>query len=384
MNSVIGYYSTKFGERWNESLTDLMDEAILGVLKNTSLDIKQIDAIFIGNMLGGIINDQVLLSGYVSQQHHIHIPVYRCEGACASGGMAFQMATEYLSAGKNRTALVLGVEKMTDSSTDTVTQGLATASSLGEQEAGLTFPGVYGLIAQRYLHDYRYSEEHLAYISVKNHDHACKNENAHFQRTFTVQQVLASMYVAKPLKVLDSSPISDGASAVIVSNQSHLYKQKPSAKICASQIGTDSIQLANRKNICSLQSTIVAQKKSFKLAGITQKDISVAELHDCFTIAEIIAMEDLGFWKTGEGGAMAKQMVTHLDSGEALTVNTSGGLKASGHPVGATGVKQIGELFLQLTNQATSRQVSGLRYGLAHNVGGSGAVAVVTILGVQQ
>jgi acetyl-CoA C-acetyltransferase len=194
---------------------------------------------------------------------------------------------------------------------------------------------------------------------------------------------LKSPYIAHPLKVLDSSPISDGASAVILTNDKLLVKKaKNVVEVLASEVATDAISLNKRKVIDEILATKIASDKAFKIAKLTRYEIKVAEVHDCFSIAEILAMEDLGFWKKGEGGKRIKELSTMHGSNSDLVVNTSGGLKAAGHPVGATGVKQIGEIFLQLTGQATNRQVKNAKYGLAHNVGGSGGTAVVTILGV--
>jgi len=382
MNSVIGYYSTKFGELWEMSLDDLFLAASCGVLESTKLEIGQIDAIFIGNMLGGIVDNQLLLSAHISEILGVDIPIYRLEAACASGGMAFQTANEYLKAHPESTVLVVGAEKMTDVSATDITTALSTAAALDEQKVGLTFPGVYALLAQVYLNKYGYNEEHLAAVSVKNHAHGVLNDNAHFQRYVTIDNVIESPYIAYPLKVLDSSPISDGAAALILSNNQQLIKSRNSSVILASEMATDNISISKRRNLDEIYSTKKAGIEAFKKSKITPLDINVMEVHDCFSIAEILALEDLGFWKKGMGGGYAKEMTTHIDSGNNLIVNTSGGLKAAGHPVGGTGVKQIGEVYLQLTGQAKKRQVKNTKYGLAHNVGGSGGVAIVSILGV--
>ncbi len=382
MNSIIGYYSTKFGELWDQSLDDLMQNAAMGVLRESNIQLDQIDAIFLGNMLGGIIEDKLLLESHIAELLSITVPVYRIEAACASGGMAFQMADMYLKANPNATVMVLGAEKMTDISAEVITQSLSAAASEDEQYAGLTFPGVYALLAQIYLAKYGYTEEHLASITVKNHAHALLNEKAHFRRPVTVDNVLESPYVAYPLKVLDSSPISDGAAAVILSNNASIIKNAKTVNILSSVVGTDCISIAKRKNIDELAATKIAAEKAFTQAHLKRSDINIMEVHDCFSIAEILALEDLGFWKKGEGGARAQEMVTYRESGNNLIVNTSGGLKAAGHPVGGTGIKQIGEVYLQLTGQAGQRQIKNCKFGLAHNVGGSGGVAVVSIFGV--
>jgi acetyl-CoA C-acetyltransferase len=381
MNSIIGYYTTQFGELWDNSLFDLVQESIEGVLKNSDVEKQQIDAVFFGNMLGGIAGNTLLSEAHIAEMMGMHIPVFRAEAACASGGMAFYLANQYLNANPNKTVVVVGAEKMTDISAEDVTRALGSAASEEEQAAGLSFPGLYGMMAQVYLQQYGYDEEHLAYISVKNHYHGSFNEKAHFRKAMTVEQILKSPYVAYPLKVLNSSAISDGAAAVVITNEKIKNKNEKLVNILATEVATDCINLKSRKSLTELEATKVAGAKAFAFAKLSPHDIDVAEVHDCFSIAEILAMEDLGFWKKGTGGTHAKNLATQLGISEKLVINTSGGLKAAGHPVGATGIKQIGELFLQLTGQAGKRQVKNTKYGLAHNVGGSGGVAVVTIVG---
>jgi len=379
---IIAFYQTKFAELWEKSLTSLMKEAIFGVLKEANLEIDQVDAIFFSNMMAGVLENNLHTSSKISEIIKKNIPIFRIEAACASGGMAFHLATKYLGDNCQKTVLILGAEKMTDYSPEEVTSALAAASSGEEQEAGLTFPGLYALMANFYLQKYHYTEENLAYVSFKNHFHGSLNPKAHFQNKLTIEKILESPYVAYPLKVLDSSPISDGASALILTNDKQLIKKsKFSVSVLASEAATDTINLFQRKSLDEILATKIASELAFKKAKIERKQINVAEVHDCFSIAEILAMEDLGFWEKGEGGKRIKELSTMLGNSN-LTVNPSGGLKASGHPVGATGVKQIGEIFLQLTNQADNRQVKGARFGLAHNVGGSGGTVVVTILGI--
>jgi len=381
MSKLIGYYTTQFGELWEKSLFDLVEEAISGVLKQTSLSNKQIDAVFFGNMLAGVLENNLHSPSKIAEILKVNIPIYRAEAACASGGAAFNLAKTYLDSNSNKNVLVVGAEKMTDYSPEETITGLSAASSGEEQEAGLTFPGLYGMMANYYLEKYHYTEENLAYVSVKNHFHGSLNSKAHFRKKITVKDVLSSPYVAYPLKVLDSSPISDGASAVILTNNRDLIKkQKNSVSVIASELVTDTISLKERKKMDEILATKNAADIAFEKAKISRKDIKVAEVHDCFSIAEILAMEDLGFWEKGTGGNKITELSTMFGNGDSLIVNTSGGLKAAGHPVGATGIKQIGEIFLQLTGQAEKRQVKNAKYGLAHNVGGSGGTAVVTIL----
>jgi len=383
MISVVSYYTTKFGELWDKSLFDLVEEAAVGALKNTGIGIGEIDAIFFANMLAGRLENNLHTSAKIAELFKVNIPVYRVEAACASGGVAFNLAKNYLEANPNKTVLVLGAEKMTDYSPEETTESLAGAASGEEQEAGLTFPGLYAMMANFYLKKYRYTEENLAYVSVKNHFHGSLNDKAHFRNIITIEQVLKSSYIAVPLKVLDSSPISDGASALIITNNKNFIKRiKSPVRIFSSKVVNDAISLKSRKRLDEILATKIAADQAFTEAQVERKDISVAEVHDCFSIAEILAMEDLGFWRKGKGGEEITKKMTMLNSGSMLTVNTSGGLKAAGHPVGATGIKQIGEIYLQLSKQAIGRQVKNAKYGLAQNVGGSGGTAVVTILGV--
>jgi len=384
MNFITNYYTTKFGELWEKSLFDLVEEAIRGVLVENRIDIGEIKAIFFANMLAGVLENNLHSPAKIAEILGVNIPIYRVEAACASGGVAFNMAKHYLDSNPNSTVLVVGGEKMTDYSPEETTQALAGAASGEEQEAGLTFPGLYAMMANYYLSKYHYTEENLAYVSVKNHFHGSLNDKAHFRNKITVDNVLKSAYVAWPLKVLDSSPMSDGSSALLLSNEKQIInRSKKSVPILSSKLINDSISLKSRKNIDQILATKIAADRAFDEVGIKRKDINIAEVHDCFSIGEILAMEDIGFWEKGMGGALIKEGSTIFGQNSGLCVNTSGGLKAAGHPIGATGVKQIGEIYLQLTGQADNRQVKNPKYGLAHNVGGSGGTAVVTILGKQ-
>ena len=383
MVSIIGYYTTQFGELWEKSLSDLIEESITGVLRNTRLEVGQIDAIFFANMLAGGLENNLHTPSKIAEIVGVNIPVFRVEAACASGGVAFHLGKNYIEANSGKTILVVGAEKMTDHSPEETTSALSSAASGEEQEAGLTFPGLYALIANYYLSKYHNKEEAMAYVSYKNHFHGSLNDKAQFKRKISIEQILQSPYIAYPIKVLDSSPISDGASALVLSsNPSTIKKIKKSVAVLSSEVSTDTISLNKRKRLDEILATKLASDKAFSRARLKRSDIDIAELHDCFTIAELLAMEDIGFWKKGEAGNRINELETMYGNNGELVVNTSGGLKAAGHPVGATGIKQIGEIFLQLTEQAKNRQVKNTKFGLAHNVGGSGGTAVITILGV--
>ena len=379
---IVGYHTTKFGELWDRSLFDLVEDTVVGVIKNTNIEIENINAIFFGNMLGGVLENNLHAGAKIAEILGVTSPVYRVEGACASGGLAINLANEYVQSGKGKTVLVVGAEKMTDVQPEFITQGLMAAASGEEQESGITFPGLYALMARVYLKKYGYNKKHLAAVAVKNHFHGSLNPTAHFRKVITIEQVLKSATIADPLGLLDCSPVSDGAASLIITTDPNLIKKRGGVHIISSQVATDSISLLQRDSLFEIKATQIAANNAFNESGIKRNEISLAEIHDCFTIAELFAMEDIGFWKKGEAGKRALEYETLRDNNGPLIVNTSGGLKASGHPVGATGIKQVGELFLQLTGKAEKRQVKNVKYGLAHNVGGSGGTAVITIVGI--
>ncbi|MBI2613723.1 MAG: thiolase domain-containing protein [Candidatus Levybacteria bacterium] len=376
---ILGAYSTKFGELWNVSPRTLAKEAMENALKASGLKATQIDALFVGNMLSGILGNQANLGSLLVEELGVQIPAFKIEGACASGGLALHNAINSLKAGQYKTVLVLGIEKMTDHSQDEITTALMAAGSDEERMAGATFPGVYALMAQAYMQKYKATEEDLAAVSVKNHYHGTLNSKAQFQFLVTVGDVMRSSKIADPLKLLDCSPISDGAAAVVITSGNVAKKVKKPIHIIASEVGTDTLSLHDRKSFTSLAAVIDASTKAYKKAGIKPSDIDVAEIHDCFSISEAIATEDLGFSKKGEGARDIAKGKRTLFKGDIIC-NPSGGLKSCGHPVGATGIKQIVEITEQLRGTAQKRQVKRARIGLTHNVGGSGAIAVIHIL----
>jgi acetyl-CoA C-acetyltransferase len=391
--TIIDYHTTRFGEIWDKSLSELVSQTVFEILKSSQLEIEQIGAIFIANMLSGVLENNLHLTSKVAEILEVNIPIFRVESACASGGMAIHLADSYLRSGATKTALVIGAEKMTDYCSEKTTSALMSAASGEEYQAGLTFAGVYAMIARLYLDTFGYTEENLAHIAVKNHYHGSLNHKAHFRNQIDVSKVMHSPKIADPLKLLDCSPISDGASSLIITTDPYLIqKSSKKATILTSQIATDSISLKNRENFLELKSTKKASKKAYQKADLLPSDIDIAEVHDCFTIAEALAIEDLGFCEKGQAGKkvveqpfdlnhnLNQDLNRHPSQNSRPVVNISGGLKASGHPVGATGVKQVGEIFLQLNDAGEQRQVKNANYGLAHNVGGSGGTAVVNIL----
>lgn len=373
---VRGAATTKFGELWDISPRVLVKEAVTDALASSGIQLKNINALFVGNMLSSVLGNQEHLGAFFAEELGVSVAAIRVEGACASGGLAIHNGVLAVASGYYENVLVVGVEKMTDYQPEEVASFLMGAGSDSEREAGATFPALYALIARSHMNKYGTTEEEMAAVAVKNHYHASLNSHAHFTSSVTLQKVLQSPVIASPLKLLDCSPISDGAAAVVLSSRKSAGKK--GVCIAASEVATDTLGLSEREDLTTLKAAVAAVKKAYRIAGATPQDIDLAEVHDCFTIAEIIAMEDLGFFPRGKAASAILRGKTRI--GEKLAVNISGGLKASGHPVGATGVKQIVEVYQQLMGIAGGKQIRNARVGLTHNVGGSGATAVIHIL----
>ena len=378
--AVIGVGINKWGELWEMSLRDIFVDAALKAIDDAGVD--HIDSMHVGCMSSGLFVAQEHLSSLLSDYLGVSpIPVSRVESACASGGLAVRAGFMEVASGMSDIVLVGGVEKMNDVDGGGATYALATASDQ-EYEAynGVTFPGLYALIARAHMEKYGTTREQLAHVAVKNHANGVLNPDAQFPMKITVEQVLGSVLVAEPLRLLDCSPITDGAAAAILcplEMASKISKKAP-VRVAASGMGTDTIALHSRSDITFLNSTAAAAEKAFAMAGCGPRDINVAEVHDCFTIAEICVTEALGFFEKGQGGPAAEAGATARD-GE-FPVNPSGGLKSKGHPVGATGVAHIVEITKQLRGEAGGRQVKGAKRGLTQNMGGTGGSSVVHIL----
>ncbi len=379
--AIIGVGLTKFGERWEYGMRELMAEAGVKAITDANLGSKDIEIVYGSTMASGRFVGQEHMAALLADQLGFkNIPAVRIENACASGGSALRQGYMAVASGMHDIVVVGGVEKMTDVTTSEATTALGGA---GDQEwelgQGITFPGLYALMAKRHMHEYGTTEEQMASVAVKNHENASKNEYAQFRKKITIEDVLRSKVVAEPLKVFDCSPISDGAAVVVLAplESARKYNDTP-IKILASSQASDTLGLAERESLTQIKATQIAAANAYKTAKLTPKDINVVEVHDCFTIAEILAMEDLGFYEKGKAAKAIFDGETRLNS--KLSVNTSGGLKGCGHPVGATGIKQAVEIATQLRGEAKDRQVSNAEIGMTHNVGGSGATAVVHIM----
>ena len=376
--TVAGTGMTKFGELWNVSPRTMACEAVVEALQDASCTKKSIQAIFVANMLSGMLGMQGHLGALFSEELGIGAPAYTVEGACASGGLAVHTAVLSILSGEYDTVLVLGVEKMTDHKPEEVSSALMGAGSNEERLAGATFPGLYAMLAREHMNAFGTTEKQLASIAVKNHAHAFLNPKAQYHHKITLDDVIHSSCVADPLRLLDCSPVTDGAAAVILTKTKE--KNKNTVHIIASKVATDTLGLAQRRTLLELSATKRAAIAAYHQAGIQNTDVHVAEVHDCFTIAEILAIEDVGFIKKGAAGRAIEQGMFSLGAKKYPVVNTSGGLKGCGHPVGATGVKQLVEITNQLRGRCGDRQVAHATVGLTQNVGGSGATAVVHIL----
>ena len=379
--AIIGVGMTKFGERWDKSIGDLVAEAGAKALADAQITGDKIEALYGGTMAAGRLVGQEHIGALIADAMGLNpIPATRVEAACASGGLALRQGYIDVASGENDIVVVGGVEKMTDVAVGDATIALGGAGDLEwELFQGVTFPSLYALMAKRHMHKHGTTREQLASVAVKNHKNAAMNKYAQYQREISMDAVLNSKMIADPLTLFDCSPISDGAAVIILAPLEMAKKMvdKP-IEIIASAQASDTLALHSRESVTEIKATQIAAKKAYKQAGVTPQDIDLAEVHDCFTIAEIMAIEDLGFFDKGQGGKASLDGLTALNS--KISINTSGGLKGCGHPVGATGIKQAVEIVWQLRGEAGDRQVNNANIGLTQNVGGSGATAVVHIM----
>jgi acetyl-CoA C-acetyltransferase len=380
--AIVGVGKTAFGAFPDRGLKSLAVEAGQACLADAGVSASKIEAFYLGNFAGPSFVGQNHLAPYVAEGLGLTgVPCTRFEAACASGGSAFAHAVAAVAAGIQDLVLVAGVEKMTSQTTAKTTEILAGAGDMaGEGRAGATFPALFAMIARRHMYQYGTTREMLAAVAVKNHANAAKNPQAHMRKVITLEQALAGKPVSEPLTVYDCSLISDGAAAVLLAplERAAEFAPKP-VRILGLAQTSDHVALEAKADITTFRAVREAAEKAYRMARLTPADIEFAEVHDCFTIAEIIATEDLGFVKKGAGGPYVQAGCTAL--GGERPVNASGGLKAKGHPVGATGVAQLCDVALQIRGEAGERQLQRHSIGLAQNLGGSGATAVVTILG---
>ena len=378
--AVVGVGQTKFGEHWDKSMRELVAEAGIRALEDAGIEGSQVQAIFGGTMSGGRFVGQEHIGAMIADAMGLNpIPATRVEAACASGGVALRTGIMAIKSGLYDIVVVGGVEKMTEIPGDDVTLALGGAADYEwEVFAGATFPSLYALMMRRYMYEFNVPEEYISSAAVKNHEYGANNPYAQFRSKVTLDQVMNSSKVADPVKLLDSSPITDGAAAVVLASDRVAREITDTPVwILGSGHATDTLALHDRATMTTERATVEASKQAFAQARISHKDIGVVEVHDCFTISEILAIEDLGFFEKGTGAKATYEGETRI--GGKVAVNTSGGLKSVGHPVGATGVRQIVDLTKQLRGEHPN-QVDA-EYALAHNAGGTGATVTVHILG---
>ncbi|MEL7591532.1 MAG: thiolase domain-containing protein [Anaerolineaceae bacterium] len=377
--AVIGIGQTRVDEHWDKSLRDLAGEAALAALADAGL--QQVDAVYVGNMMSGSANHQQHLGAYIADWIGMRgAEAFRAEAACSSGAASFRTAVMAVASGAVESALAVGVEKMTDSPISEITAELATAAD-AEWEAGqgLSFVSLNALLMRRYMHEYGWQKEHFAPFSLNAHANAMHNPHARFHEKIDIDRYLKASMVNDPINLMDASPIGDGAAAAIVIPFDKIGRTNRSApvQVAASSAATDSIAVHHRKDPLFLKAAYVSGKKAYGQAGLSPEDIDLFELHDAFSIMAALSLEANGFAERGQGPRLA------LD-GEILVngripIATRGGLKARGHPVGATGMYQIVEVVQQLRGEAAGSQVENARIGMSQNIGGSGSNIITHI-----
>ncbi len=375
---VIGAGSTKYG-KLEDSISDLTIQASADAIQSAGIIPKEIKAGYISNVFG-VADKQVHLGPVVMTNLGIpERPSLSIESACGSGSVSFREAYANVAAGFYDVVLVTGVEKITQTGTEWTTTYFSYCSDFFyEGQSGASFPGLFASMARAYLTEFKATEEDFAMVAVKNHENGLLNPKAHLRKKITVDDVMNSAVVASPLKLYDCCPFSDGASSVVICSEKFAKDHtKDYIQVIGSGRGGSPAALQGRQHLTTIPSTKIAAEAAYKMAGITPKDIDFAEVHDCFTIAEVIDTEDLGFFEKGKGVYAVREGQTKRN-GE-IPINPSGGLKSKGHPIGATGVGQIVEVFDQLTGKAGERTVNDAKIGLTQNFGATGASCAVHI-----
>ena len=388
--AIVGTGHSKFGVRNDVNISELAWEAISEAIKEASIELKDVDFVVVSNV-GGWSSEPLATITLLEYSGLTGVGTFRVEAACASGSAALKAGYDLVKSGEADVVLVVGVEKMNESPTPTVVEFIGRAGNYfwEFENFGLTFPGYYALYATAYMARYGATEEDLCKVAVKNHYYASFNPKAQFPRQITVEQCMQSRYIAWPLKLFDCSPITDGAAAVVLASEDVATKLTESPVwIHAIGVSSGTSNLSKRMDFTYLETARLAAQRAYKRAGIDPsnpvKYIDVAEVHDCFTIAEIMAYEDLGFVKPGEGVKLIREEQTYI--GGLIPVNLSGGLKAKGHPLGATGVSMAVDLTRQLLNRVERQRQAPIKHGraLAHNIGGTGHYGYVVILGLEK
>ena len=377
--SIVGFGQIKVGEHWEKSLRHLAGDAVLAAMQHAGTE--RADVLYVGNMLSGALTGQEHLGALVADFVGLRgIEAIKVEAACAAGAAAVRQALIAVASGLVEIAIAVGVEKMTDEVGSSVTSGLAMAADADYETAhGLSFVAINALLMRRYMYEFDCQREDFAPFAINAHANAVNNPYAMFQRPISAKAFAKAGMIASPISLLDSSPICDGAAAVVIapSKQARAFTDKP-VRIAASAAATDAVALHDRRDPLFLQAAHDSAYKAFLQAGIGPEDIALFELHDAFTIMTALSLEATGFAERGKGVALA--LDGEIGPNGRVPITTMGGLKARGHPVGATGVYQIVEVAQQLRGEAGANQVADARWGMAQNIGGSGATVITHIL----
>ena len=378
--AVIGVGVTKFGKH-DRTSSELFASAAADALIDAGIDAGRVQALYYGNVVGSETEKQLHTGPQAASILGIPtVPTTRFETACASSHAAFRHAVMEIGAGISDVVLVGGAERVLNVTTEESTEYFAYASDARwEQTLGLTFPGVFALVARAHMAKYGTTEEQMAAVAVKNHRHGVHNPKAQFQKEITIEQVMKSPRIADPLKLYDCCPFTDGGAAVVLASEKVARKSRRAVWVLGSAAASDHMLLHDKRDLSRVPATERAAAAAYSQAGLGPSDVDVVELHDCFTIAEIVATEGLGLFEPGTGGLAAEKGQTSV--GGKVPVNPSGGLKAKGHPIGATGAAQIAEIVTQLRGEAGPRQVEGARTGLTHTLGGNTATVLVSLFG---
>lgn len=370
--TVTGIGMTSFGKHDGTSLKTLLMDACMEALKEANF--PKVDAVYIGNFMAGSLGNQEILGAIVANDLGLgSVPTVKVEGACASGGIAFRQAYLMVQNGVYENVLIAGVEKMKHSTTEETTKAINAAmdNDSNEKHAGLTFPGFFGTLANRYFYETGARKEHLAMVALKNREYAIHNPKAQFTKPTSIEEIMSARLITEPLGLFDCSPTTDGAAAIVLS------KGENGVVVRASSQASGVTQMQEEEELLSIPAIRQSAYSAYNQSGLGPDDIDVVELHDCFSMTEILAIEELGFFEKGTGWNAIEQGLTK--HGGKVPVNTSGGLLSRGHPIGATGLAQIYQIVAQLRGTSCN-QVEGARIGLAQNLGGTGAYSTVHIL----
>jgi acetyl-CoA C-acetyltransferase len=376
---IVGIGHAKFGKRTDVTLRELAHEAVTPALEDAGVDVKDIDASVVGvacEDFAAQVSPAALIHDYVGMGDK---PSFRVEAACATGSAAVRTAWALIKSGLAEVVLVVGAETMTHLGTSGATEVIARAGDTRwEYPFGITFPGFYALMATAHMHKYGTTKEQLSMVSVKNHMYGAMNPYAHLQKKITLEEAMKSVVICHPLNLYDCCLISDGAAAAVLASEERA-KRISDTPVWLVGLGaaSDTMMISERESLTELRATKIAAERAYRMAGITANNVDVAVVHDCFTIAEIMAYEDLGFCKKGEGGNFIEEGQSYI--GGKIPINIDGGLKSKGHPLGATGVSMTVEITKQLRGEAGKRQVAGAEIGLSHNIGEAGQYCFVHV-----